>query len=241
MSSVSALYHEISVPAKLNPDSIRELNTQLETAEKQGKKFVVLRGNPPVFCNGLDLNWVVDRKDPADLSDISHYGEFLNKLLTGNFISIAVVSGIASGGGMGIICACDYVVADNTSEFSLPEGMLGLIPGIILPALLNRLTPQRVKKMVFTGKRYPAKKAKKWGIADKAVVPEDLEAALVEAINAMRSCKTESVSDLKQMLFFQHLSKKELGELGQNILESKLSDADVVEKLKDILYFMRSE
>jgi enoyl-CoA hydratase/carnithine racemase len=68
---------------------------------------------------------------------------------------------------MGVVCACDYVIANTDSEFSLPEGLLGLIPGMIMPSLLNRLTPQQIKKMVLTGKGYKAEIAMEWGFDDE--------------------------------------------------------------------------
>ena len=93
------------------------------------------------------------------------YASFLKKIQTEKFISISLVCGSVSGGGLGIVCASDYVIVEDSSTFSLPEGLLGLIPGMILPSLLNRISPQQIKKMVFTGKKYPASFALDCGIA----------------------------------------------------------------------------
>jgi enoyl-CoA hydratase/carnithine racemase len=162
----------------------------------------------------------------------------LKKLQTGSFISIALVKGAASGGGMGIVCACDHVIADETSTFALPEGLLGLIPGMIMPALLNRLSPQRIKKMVLTGKNYTAEIALEWGISDEVVKTDRLQDALTKAIASMKSCKKGPVGDVKQLVYKSNINKDELAQQGMNILAAKLNEPEISERLINLADFM---
>lgn len=235
MTSVNSLYKEITIPAVLNPLSITDLTNQLAECEKENTRFIVLKGSDEVFCNGLDLAWVAN-SEGDHINNMQHYAAFLKKLQTGKFISIALVKGIVSGGGMGIVCACDHVIADESSTYSLPEGLLGLIPGMILPSLLNRLTPQRVKKMVLTGKKYSSKDALEYGIIDEVVT--DLSKALDSAVNALRSCKPGGVSDIKELLYNSHGNKDELAVRGMNILNERLQEPEIKQRLKDISDFM---
>jgi enoyl-CoA hydratase/carnithine racemase len=229
---------EISIPPFLNPQSIKDLTQQLLLAEKENTRFLLLKGSDTVFCNGLDLKWVTQNTTGNYLNDMQGYADFLKKLQTGSFISVAVVSGVASGGGMGIVCACDYVLATQTSTFSLPEGLLGLIPGMILPALLNRLSPQQIKKMVFTGQKYPSDIALQWGIADEVVKADEVQTSLAKVFGSMKSCKQEPIGTLKQILYNSHLTKDELAKQGMNILSAKLNEPEISERLRNLAEFM---
>ena len=229
---------EINIPSFLNPASIRDLSNQLNEAEKDGTRFLVLKGSETIFCNGLDLKWVASNAQGDYMKEMQEYGAFLKKLQTGSFISIAIVKGAASGGGMGIVCACDHVIAEESSTFALPEGLLGLIPGMIMPALLNRLSPQRIKKMVLTGKNYPTETALQWGIADDIVKAADVQEAITKAVASMKSCKKDPVGDVKQLLYQANINKDELAQLGMNILAAKLNEPEISERLINLAEFM---
>jgi enoyl-CoA hydratase/carnithine racemase len=236
--SATNLYKEINIPAVLNSASIAALTQQLTEAEHENARFIVLKGSAGIFCNGLDLGWVANSETGDHLVDMQHYAAFLKKLQGGKCISIALVNGMVSGGGMGVVCACDHVIVSETSTFSLPEGLLGLIPGMILPSLLNRLTPQRIKKMVLTGKKYSAEAALAWDIADEIVSEPEQQNALTIAINSMRSCKPGAVSDMKEILYASHISKNELAQMGMTTLITRLNDPEIKQRLKDISDFM---
>jgi enoyl-CoA hydratase/carnithine racemase len=238
MTSANTFYKEILIPPFLNPASISDLLKQFDQLEKENVSFVVFKGNEDVFCDGLDLKWVVGNKRGDYKKEMNDYGLFLKKIQTSSFISIALVKGSVSGGGMGIVCACDYVIADEKSNFSLPEGLFGLIPGMIMPALLNRLSPHRIKNMVFTGKKYESKAAIDFGIVDEVVTTTDFESSLAKAINTMRSCKKGSVADLKQLLFMSNVSKDELSRSGMDILSARLNDPEIRDRLNAIADFM---
>ncbi|MFI5142035.1 MAG: enoyl-CoA hydratase/isomerase family protein [Bacteroidia bacterium] len=230
---------EINIPSFLNPQSISDLTKQLSEAENDSNiRFVILKGSESIFCNGLDLKWVAQNAGGNYMNEMQEYGAFLKKLQTGSFISIAVVSGAASGGGMGIVCACDHVIAEENSTYALPEGLLGLIPGMIMPALLNRLSPQRIKKMVLTGTNYPSKIAHEWGIADDVVAKVSLEAATTKAISSMKNCKKDPVGDVKHLLYTANINKDELAQLGMNILAAKLNEPEISERLINLAEFM---
>lgn len=236
MTSAKAVYKEISIPTVLNPASIRDLTRQLAEAEQEKSRFIVLKGGGAVFCNGLDLAWVANSEDGDYSGDMREYAHFLKKLQNGSFISIAIVQGLVSGGGMGVVCACDEVIADDSSSFSLPEGLLGLIPGMILPSLLYRLSPQRIKKMVLTGKKYPAAVALEYGIVDE--ISSNLSKSLNDAITTLRACKPNAVQDMKHILYASQLNKDELAQMGMDILNTRLHESDIKQRLKDISDFM---
>lgn len=232
------MYQTIKIPNVLNPESILELNNQLLVLERDVTRFIVLSGDETIFCNGLDLRWVANNETGDYSEGMQLYADFLKKLQTINAITIAVVEGKASGGGMGVVCACDVVIATSKSEFSLPEGLFGLIPGMILPALLNKMLPQHVKKMVLSPKSYSVEVAEKWGIVDELISSETIESKLNELVQSMKSCKQNSVGDIKSMLYNASYNKDVLAQTGMEILSNRLNQADIKERLQDIVAFM---
>ena len=236
MTSVNLMYKEILIPEVLNPESIKDLLNQLSECENENIRFVILKGNHTIFCNGLDLAWVANSATGDHIKEMRQYAACLKKLQSGKIISIAVVKGVVSGGGMGIVCACDHVIAEETCTFSLPEGLLGLIPGMILPSLLNRLSPQRVKKMVLTGKKYSCQTAVDYGIVDE--IASDHPKAITDAINMMRSCKPGAANDIKEILYASYTNKDELAVKGMNVLSERLKEPEIKQRLQDISDFM---
>lgn len=234
----TSLYKEINIPPFLNPESIRELSKQITAAENTDTRFLILMGGKDVFCNGLDLKWVANNESGDYMKEMEEYGEFLKKLQTGKCISIAVVTGSVSGGGMGIVCACDHVISNQTATFALPEGLLGLIPGMILPSLLNRLSTHRIKKMVLTGKKYSAEIACQWGVTDEVIKNDEIESTLAATIKSMISCKKEPVGELKNILYISQINKDDLALAGMKILNIKLNEPEIKLRLKDISDFM---
>lgn len=237
MNLANSIFQEINIPPFLNPESIGDLVKQV-SKKSSTSRFLLLKGSASVFCDGLDLKWVANNDPNSFKKEINDYGQFLKQVQSGDCISIAIVSGSASGGGLGIVCASDYVIATNPSTFSLPEGLLGLIPGMILPSLLNRLSPQVIKKMVFSGQKYSSSAAHEFGIVDEVVAEQEVDAALNKAMQSMRSCKKESIVDLKNLLANTHLDKDTLGQMGINTLLAKLVSPEMRERLKDIADFL---
>lgn len=232
------LHREIKIPKFLNPKSIGDLNQQITKAENENVRFIILKGSENSFCEGLDIKWIAENDSSTFKKDINEFSIFLKKLQTGKFISIAVISGAVSGGGMGIVCACDHVIASEKSTFSLPEGLLGLIPGTILPALLNRLTPNQIKKMFLTGAKYSSTNALAWGLADEITKDTELEKSLSQAINTMKSCKIDSIGDFKNLVYNSNLKKEDVSQAGMDLLLSKLENPEIRERLIDLAEFM---
>lgn len=233
------MLRNITVPKLLNPESIALLFNQVNEAEELGVRFLVLRGSGQTFCGGLDLRWVTQNAGQDYLPNVLQYCAVLKKLQTGKFISVALVKGDVAGGGLGLVCACDYVIAETKSTYSLPEGLLGLIPGMILPSLFNRLKGSVIKKMVFTGQKYDSVQALAWGIADEIAEETAFDETLSKAINNMKSCKINSVAAIKKLVYDVPLKKDEYAQLGINILSDNLKEPEVIERLQDLVAFMK--
>jgi enoyl-CoA hydratase/carnithine racemase len=86
--------------------------------------------------------------------------------------TIAVVAGVAAGGGMELALACDLRIAEEPAKLGLRETALAIIPGAGGTQRLPRLIgPSKAKRWIFTARMHSAAEALVDGAVD-LVVPE---------------------------------------------------------------------
>ncbi len=95
---------------------------------------------------------------------------------------IAMVNGLAFGGGCELVICCDFQIAAAHAVFSIPAAKLGIgyNPRWIKP-LLSAVSARVAKEMLLTGRRYDAAQALAMGLVGQ-VVPA---AALRPAVEAL--------------------------------------------------------
>lgn len=88
---------------------------------------------------------------------------------------IAMISGLAVGGGCELACAADIRVAAADARFGVPIARLGVSIGAVeARTLLRVLMPARLKDLLLTGRMIDADEAYRIGLIDRVVSPEDL-------------------------------------------------------------------
>jgi enoyl-CoA hydratase len=96
--------------------------------------------------------------------------------------TIALVNGIAFGGGLELALACDLRLAAPEAVFAMPEVRVGAIPGWGGTRRLARLIgPARTKQMIFRALRVDAATALQWGLVEEVIALPEL-APRAEAI-----------------------------------------------------------
>ena len=99
---------------------------------------------------------------------------------------VAVVDGRAIGGGMGLACACDWVLATERSTFALPELLWGLVPAIIWPIITDRMAPHVARQWTLTAHARSAAEGLAVGLVDDLVADGQLDAAVRRATRMLR-------------------------------------------------------
>ncbi len=80
---------------------------------------------------------------------------------------IAVLNGIAFGGGLELAAAADLRVAEEHARVGLPETRVGIVPGWSgTQRLVRRVGPSTVKRLIFTGEPIDAAEALRLGLVD---------------------------------------------------------------------------
>jgi polyketide biosynthesis enoyl-CoA hydratase PksH len=88
------------------------------------------------------------------------------QLARGSYITIAHVRGKTNAGGVGFAAACDIVLCDEKTTFSLSELLFGLMPACVLPFLIRRTGIARAHYMTLMTQPISAKQAQTWGLVD---------------------------------------------------------------------------
>ena len=165
-----------------------------------GLRVVVLGAHGGVFCAGADLRWMramAGATPEENRTDARALAELLAALDSCPVPVVARVQGDCFGGGVGLLAACDVVVASEAARFCLSEARLGLVPATIGPYLVRAIGARAVRRYAVTAERFGAAEAHRLGLVHERCAPEALDAAvhaIVEAITgngpaAVRGCK----------------------------------------------------
>jgi len=112
---------------------------------------------------------------------------------------IARVNGYCIGAGLELAAACDIRIASANASFSMPEVRLA-IPSVVEAALLPRLIGTgRARWLVLTGEAIDAGEALDWGLVERVVAPEALDAAVDAALDAILASNADVLRAQKRL------------------------------------------
>lgn len=138
-------------------------------------RAVVLTGEGPAFCAGLDLQElasVLDASSEASRADAKRFGDLLLQIHTMPKPVIAAVRGAAVAGGAGIASACDIVVASETARLGYTEARIGFVAALVGVLLARQVGDRRARRLLLTAELVDAATARELGLVDE-VVPDD--------------------------------------------------------------------
>ena len=184
----------------IDAEGAASLLAAMEEAESDPLcRVIVLEGRHPVFCRGMDLDGVTSNPERDFSEDVHLFARCLAAMLSSSRVVLSVVDGEVAGGGVGLAAAADICVATARSAFALPELVLGLLPAVVLPVLLERMPPQKAR-MLCLSSGIPADQAHAMGLVDRCVEdPAGLEKTLRSVIKHCLRCSPRAVAGLKDL------------------------------------------
>ena len=169
-----------------SPDNRNALSTALVSQLRQGLcdaaddssvRAVVLGHTGGTFCAGADLS-EASGGDPAET--VAHNARQLTSVLRAILELpqpvIGAIDGHVRAGGLGLVGACDIVVAGRNSTFALTEARIGVAPSIISLTLLPKMSARAAGRYFVTGEKFGADEAAEMGLVTVAV--DDVNAAV---------------------------------------------------------------
>ncbi len=151
---------------------------------EQGVRVIVLGHTGGTFCAGADLSELAGR-DPAEVAveRARELTRLLRRILELPLPVIAAIDGHVRAGGLGLVGACDIVVAGNASTFALTEARIGVAPSIISLTLLPKMTARAAGRYFVTGEKFGADAAAEMGLI--TIAAGDVPATVTDLASAI--------------------------------------------------------
>lgn len=180
-----------------------ELTQVLQLIGNSDARGVILAANGPVFSAGHHF---------ADMAGHSHDDvralfrictEMMDCLQTLPQPVVARVHGLATAAGCQLVATCDLAVAAASASFALPGGKGALFCHTPLVAVARNLGRKRALELAMTGDPIDAQTAADWGLVNRVVPDDQLEAATLDLITRATRGPAESKALGKQAYYRQ--------------------------------------
>lgn len=159
---------------------------------------MVVTGTGKAFSAGADLKERRGFTLEQTREFLDELGGTLNAIAALRCPVIAALNGVAFGGGLELALACDVRLAAEGVTMGLVETRLGIIPGGGGTQRLARLVgPARAKELIFSGRRFDAADAVRWGIVQQVVPPTELEVAAARLADEVAGAGPLAVAEAK--------------------------------------------
>lgn len=193
----------------LSWELLEALETSLgQIAEDTAVRAVVISAQGPVFCSGHDLGEMVGCS-PEDYQRLfTLCSRVMQKLRQLPQPVIARVQGMATAAGCQLVAACDLAVASETATFATPGVKIGLFCTTPMVPLVRAIPAKPAMEMLLTGKPISAQRALELGLVNRVVKPDELDAAVGEVVDAIKSSSPLTVR-LGKAAFYDQLALDE--------------------------------
>jgi len=202
---------------------------------KNDKHVLLITGNGTrAFSAGASVSDHLGDRVKTMLSSFHGCFRLLDKL---ELVTVALVNGVALGGGCELALACDFVIASDKASFGQPEIKLGVFPPVAAIQLSSQLPPRRGLEMLLTGEPIDASAAAELGIVNKVIAADDFEAGSNEWLNRLTS-KSAAALRFAKIAFRKGQSSEfdgKLARIEELYLDELMKSEDATEGLNAFL------
>jgi enoyl-CoA hydratase/carnithine racemase len=172
----------------LSTPLMRELTEELERQSARPEvRSIVLRADGPAFSAGHDLRELIDRTLEDEQAVFEVCTRMMETIQRIPQPVIAAVQGIATAAGCQLVATCDLAIASETARFATPGVSIGLFCSTPMVAVSRSIGRKRALEMLLTGRPIDAHTAADWGLVNRVVPPDDLDAAALELAHQISS------------------------------------------------------
>lgn len=223
-------------PEKRNALSL-QLMTELKAAVSEAHgRVIVISGAGPCFSAGHDLSEMIDRS----VADYRRLFEVCTELMDGIQAApqpvIAKVHGVATAAGCQLVAACDLAVAEEGARFATPGVKIGLFCSTPMVPLSRAIGRKRAMEMLLTGTFVDAATAADWGLVNRVVPAEQLDAAVVELAALVADASPLTLQIGKETFYRQvDLDQRQAYDLAKSVMSLNAMAADAQEGMSAFL------
>jgi methylglutaconyl-CoA hydratase len=191
-----------SFPSDLLDLLAKEL--QMLSANTAVSVIILKSSGSGVFCAGASFDELVAVSNIDEATKFfSGFAKVLNAMRTCSKIIIGRVHGKAVGGGVGIIAACDYVLATMDSSIKLSELSIGIGPFVIEPAISRKIGKSATAELTLASNEWKDSEwARSKGFYAKVFAGQvTLDIELAQFSSKLASYNQEALLEIKKILW----------------------------------------
>jgi methylglutaconyl-CoA hydratase len=185
----------------MDEQTLEELTDAFTQLAKPGKaRAIVLRGTGPDFCAGADIRWMrraAEYTPAKNRRDASRLVKMIESIDRCPIPVIGRVHGGVYGGGLGVVAACDIVVADSETKMCFSECRLGILPAVVSSVVLPKIGLAHTRRLYLTSELFDMELARRIGLVHEVAdggIADDIVARMLKDIlrngpNAVRASK----------------------------------------------------
>jgi enoyl-CoA hydratase/carnithine racemase len=185
---------------ELMEEMIEALN---EVSSRSEIRVVVIEGAGPAFSAGHDLSEMTGRDEAFLARLFDRCSVMMETLHEVPQPVIAKVHGIATAAGCQLVAACDLAVAAEGTRFATPGVNIGLFCSTPMVPVSRAVGRKRAMELLLTGSPIDASTALDWGLVNRVVPGEELEAAVAELVQAIARSSAYTVATGKRAFYSQ--------------------------------------
>jgi len=181
--------------------TVEELLSAVSTVSMKGGRVLLIRGSGRAFCAGADLK---ERKGMSLDQRLAHNAGIraaFQAIEDSRFVTIAVINGLALGGGLELALACDLRIAASGISIGLTESRVGAFPGAggtqRLPRVIGR---SRALQMMLIAEPVSSEYAHEIGLVNELVGPDELDAKARSIARLLASRSAPALSEIKRLV-----------------------------------------
>jgi enoyl-CoA hydratase/carnithine racemase len=193
-------------PERRNALSLAHLRALLDAFRRVGEsdaRGVVLAGNGPVFSAGHDFAEMAGADLPAMRELLWACTDLMRTMQAIPQVVVARVHALATAAGCQLVAAADLAVAAQSAGFAAPGGKGGWFCTTPMVAIGRVVPRKQALEMAFTGDTIDAATALAWGLVNRVVPDDDLDAATLGLLDRATRGSAASKALGKQAFYTQ--------------------------------------
>ena len=199
-------------------------------------RVIVLAGAGPVFSAGHDLRELLGRSLDEERAIFATCTELMQTIQQIPQPVIASVHGMATAAGCQLVAACDLAIASEAASFATPGVKIGLFCATPMVALARAIGRKRALEMLLTGQPIDAATAAGWGLVNRVVPADRLEAEVLALAHRIAAASPLTVRTGKQAFYRQvELDQAAAYELMGEVMAAGALTADAQEGMTAFL------
>ena len=165
-------------------------------------RSVVLASQGKAFSAGADIAWMKrqsEAPEAANLEDARRFVAMIHRIASCPKPTIARVQGACMGGGVGLVCACDFAIAGENARFAVSEARVGIIPSAIGPYLIAAVGVRHAKRLALSASPISAREAMTIGLVHEVVEDDRLDEAVDALTRALDASGPAAMAEIKSL------------------------------------------